>query len=127
MHRVQASQILATFQRCEFTPAREVSKFAQTMTREITSIGDTVSRLRAAFASGRSRELAWRLEQLEGLRRIVETEAAAFVEAAAADLRRPDFETMNVEVAPMLSELAGLCGAAFCRLCGHVSLHHARR
>ena len=50
-------------------------------------VHDAVARLRAAFASGRSRDLSWRLGQLAGLGKLVRCSSDAFAAAAAEDLR----------------------------------------
>ncbi|MGE3619546.1 MAG: aldehyde dehydrogenase family protein [Acidimicrobiia bacterium] len=51
-----------------------------------------VRRLRATFESGRTRDLAWRLHQLDQVGRLLRDAEEEIVEALAADLGRPRFE-----------------------------------
>ncbi len=69
---------------------------------------DTLASLRATFDSGKTRSLDWRLSQLASLRQGLLEWREMFAEAAAADMGRPAFETVNVEVAPMDGELLKL-------------------
>jgi aldehyde dehydrogenase (NAD+) len=60
----------------------------------------TVERLRRYFATGATRDAAWRIRQLEALqRRLVERERE-IVEAVKADLGRNDFDSWFGDVAP---------------------------
>jgi aldehyde dehydrogenase (NAD+) len=68
-------------------------------------IPEIVAGLRAAFASGRTRPIRWRLEQLAALARMV-TEREAEIEAAlAADLGKPALEAYTTEIAFTLAEI----------------------
>ena len=55
---------------------------------EIPDIAGIVSGVRAVFDSGRTRPMAWRHAQLDGLLRLLEKEAPRFEAALAADLGR---------------------------------------
>ncbi len=57
-----------------------------------------VARLRAGFATGRTRPLAWRLAQLESLGRLLVEREAEFVAALGHDLGKPPFETWAAEL-----------------------------
>ncbi|WP_220793102.1 aldehyde dehydrogenase family protein [Nocardioides stalactiti] len=59
-----------------------------------------MDRLRATYASGRTRGAAWRAAQLEGLIRFLEECEADIAEALASDLGRNDFESWFGDVAP---------------------------
>ena len=67
-----------------------------------------LARLRATFASGVTRPLAWRAAQLKAADQMLRDHRDAFVAAASADLGRPTFETVNVEVAPMHGDIAAI-------------------
>ncbi|MGH9274926.1 MAG: aldehyde dehydrogenase family protein [Acidimicrobiales bacterium] len=61
--------------------------------------------LRATFESGRTRSLAWRQEQLAGLRRMVEEGDAELVEALRQDLGRPAMEAFVADIGHVKGEL----------------------
>jgi aldehyde dehydrogenase (NAD+) len=61
--------------------------------------------LRATFDSGRTRPLAWRLEQLAGLRRLVGEGDAELVDALRQDLGRPAMEAFVADIGAVKSEL----------------------
>ena len=52
-----------------------------------------VARLRGTFETGRTREIAWRREQLEALRRLLREGEGRLIAAIAADFSKPAFET----------------------------------
>ena len=64
----------------------------------------TVERLRASFDAGRTRPLAWRREQLDRLRALLDDHGEAIVEALRADLRKPEFEAWAADVGSVRSE-----------------------
>ncbi len=55
-------------------------------------IAGLAQRLRATFATGRTRPETWRRQQLEGLGRMIKEGEDELLEALAADLRKPRFE-----------------------------------
>jgi aldehyde dehydrogenase (NAD+) len=61
-------------------------------TAALPDLDSTADRLRATFAGGRTRDLAWRERQLDGLLRLIEEREAELLDALAADLGRPPFE-----------------------------------
>jgi aldehyde dehydrogenase (NAD+) len=61
--------------------------------------------LRATFDSGRTRPLAWRQEQLAGLRRMMEEAAEELVEALHTDLGRPRMESYGADIGHTKIEL----------------------
>ena len=65
---------------------------------------DALSRLRATFASGKTRPLDWRLQQLAELERMLREHAADFSEALQADLHKCRFETALSELGFVESE-----------------------
>ncbi len=48
--------------------------------------------LRASFATGLTRSVAWRRQQLSGLARMLRHDAGALTDAMAADLGKPELE-----------------------------------
>ena len=56
-----------------------------------------VARLRGTFDTGRTRDIAWRREQLEALRRLLREGEGRLIAAIAADFSKPAFETQITE------------------------------
>ena len=65
----------------------------------IDDIPEVVRKLRTSFASGRSRSLAWRLRQLDGIKRFVHDRERELGDALYADLGRPAVESFTAELA----------------------------
>lgn len=65
-----------------------------------------VAGLRATFATGRTRGLAWRLAQLDGIDRMVADHEADIAAALAADLGRARVDAWLADVAPVRAEVA---------------------
>ena len=57
-----------------------------------------VARLRATFASGRTRSVGWRRAQLEELRAMLVDREADFLDALASDLAKPWTEAYATEI-----------------------------
>lgn len=55
-------------------------------------LDDAVMSARRAFSTGRTRELAWRRDQLRGIERLCTDRELQIAAALAADLRRPPFQ-----------------------------------
>lgn len=75
----------------------------------MSAISEVVQRARAAFNSGRTRPLQFRVQQLEGLRRLIREREKDLVGALAADLhkvRRPDHPSRGLR-APRKSAARG--------------------
>jgi aldehyde dehydrogenase (NAD+) len=64
-----------------------------------------VDRLRATFASGRTRDIAWRRAQLEALRRLCVEGEPQLVAALQADFGKPAFETKLAETRAVVWEI----------------------
>jgi aldehyde dehydrogenase (NAD+) len=64
--------------------------------------------LRTTFDSGRTRPLAWRQEQLAGLRRMMEEAEEELIEALQADLGRPRMEAFAADIGHTKGELRHL-------------------
>ncbi|MFF2503729.1 aldehyde dehydrogenase family protein [Streptomyces sp. NPDC058067] len=64
----------------------------------MTDIHDLVARLRATFATGRTRPLAWRREQLTRLRSLFTEHRGDIADALYADLRKPRADAFATEI-----------------------------
>ena len=64
----------------------------------------TVARLRATFASGRTRSVEWRKQQLKALGAMVSENEAAIAAALEQDLGRKPFEAWLADIAPTVGE-----------------------
>ncbi|WP_243768701.1 aldehyde dehydrogenase family protein [Leifsonia sp. TF02-11] len=69
------------------------------------AIPQTVAALRAAFDSGRTKPLRWRLAQLEGLRRMLTERAAEFEDALLEDLAKNPTESQIAELGFVVGEI----------------------
>jgi aldehyde dehydrogenase (NAD+) len=67
-------------------------------------IPDTVARLRQTFATGRTRSVEWRKQQLKAIEKMMTENEAAIIEALAADHGRGAFESWMTDVAPVAAE-----------------------
>lgn len=70
----------------------------------VDDIPPMVERLRATFDSGKTRPLAWRREQLEGLLRYGKEQSARLAEALHADLRKPTLEAYAADISQVSNE-----------------------
>ncbi|MDH6131058.1 aldehyde dehydrogenase (NAD+) [Kitasatospora sp. MAA4] len=70
-----------------------------------TPIATTVADLRATFDSGRTKPLAWRLQQLAALRSLLTEQAETFQQALHADLGKSPAEAYRTEIGFTLNEL----------------------
>ena len=66
----------------------------------------TLARLRATYDAGTTRPLAWRLEQLAGLRALLTERGQDFERALAEDLGKPALEAHTTEIAFVAAEVA---------------------
>ncbi|MCW2662864.1 MAG: hypothetical protein JWP83_4016 [Mycobacterium sp.] len=64
----------------------------------------TVARLRKTFASGRTRDIGWRRQQLLQLQKLMEENEEAISAALAADLDRNKFESFIADIATTAGE-----------------------
>ncbi|MCP9272482.1 aldehyde dehydrogenase family protein [Mycolicibacterium arenosum] len=76
---------------------------ASTDTSDIPSV---VAKLRKTFATGRTRDVAWRKRQLEALEKLVTENEGAIAEALEKDLGRKPFEAWLADIASTASEAA---------------------
>ncbi|TRW87774.1 aldehyde dehydrogenase family protein [Mycolicibacterium sp. 018/SC-01/001] len=67
-------------------------------------VAATVRRLRETFASGRTRSVEWRKQQLSALERLMTENEAAIADALAKDLDRTPFEAWLADVASTAGE-----------------------
>lgn len=67
--------------------------------------GPILDRLRTTFASGRTRDIAWRRGQLEALRRLCVEGEAEIVTALQADFGKPAFDTKLAETHALIWEI----------------------
>lgn len=71
----------------------------------MAQISDVVAGLRGAFTSGRTKPLAWRLRQLDALRRMLTENERDFEAALHADLRKNPAESQVTEIGLVLGEI----------------------
>src|SRR6201999_3480374 len=67
-------------------------------------VAGTVARLRQIFATGRTRDVEWRKQQLLQLQRLMEENEAAIAAALAEDLDRGPFEAFIADIATTAGE-----------------------
>jgi aldehyde dehydrogenase (NAD+) len=67
-------------------------------------IPQTVARLRATFATGRTRSVEWRKQQLKAMQRLVEENETAIAAALEQDLGRKPFEAWLADIASVVGE-----------------------
>lgn len=98
------------------TPANGPMPVPVTTPASIADAGvqDRVAGLRATFAQGTTRPLAWRRRQLQALRRMLVEREAEFTAALASDLGKPALESFVTEIGFTLGEV------------GHALKHLAR-
>jgi aldehyde dehydrogenase (NAD+) len=77
-----------------------------TLSTGTTGVSETMTHLRKTFASGRTRDLQWRLDQLEGIERFCEEQEDAIAEAIGADLGRNAFDSWFGEIVGTKAEAA---------------------
>ena len=64
-----------------------------------------VGQLRKAFATGRTRSIEWRREQLRAMRRMLEEREPELIEALAGDLAKPPTEAYATEIGFTIAEI----------------------
>jgi aldehyde dehydrogenase (NAD+) len=77
-----------------------------TLTTELTTISDTMARLRRTFASGRTRDRRWRLDQLVAIERFCDERETEIAEAIGRDLGRNAFDSWFGEIVGTKAEVA---------------------
>lgn len=73
---------------------------------EAVDVATTVARLRKTFATGRTRDVAWRKRQLEGLVKLMTDNEPAIAAALEKDLGRKPFEAWLADIASTVGEAA---------------------
>ena len=74
----------------------------------LPDVSGVVARVRAAYESGRTRPIEWRLEQLDGLARMLKREEERFSAALAADLGKPTIEGYAADIKATINEIADI-------------------
>ncbi len=72
------------------------------------AVPDVVARLRDAYDTGRTRPLAWRQEQLRGVRRLLVEQRSALQRALATDLGKSPVEAQVTELSLIVGEIDDL-------------------
>ena len=75
-----------------------------TATATTPDIPDIVRRLRETFATGRTRSVEWRKQQLQALERLMTENEGAIAEALEKDLGRSPFEAWLADIASTAGE-----------------------
>jgi aldehyde dehydrogenase (NAD+) len=89
------------------TEATEIkAPAANTASTSGTDVAKTVARLRQTFATGKTRNLEWRKEQLGALKRLLVENEAKIADALEKDLGRSPFEAWLADVANTAGEAA---------------------
>ena len=70
-------------------------------------IPETVARLRKTFATGRTRSVEWRKQQLKAIEKMMTENEAAIAVALEQDLGRKPFEAWLADIAPTAGEAEG--------------------
>jgi aldehyde dehydrogenase (NAD+) len=86
------------------TPSPSAPVAPDIPTTRHASPADEVRRLRATFRTGRTKPLAWRLDQLARIERMLTEGEPAIAAALAADLGRPANDSFLGDIAPTLAE-----------------------
>lgn len=72
------------------------------------TIGNLLLEQREFFASGQTKKIAFRIAQLQRLKRAIADNEAAIIEALKADLHKPELETYGTEIrVPVIREIEG--------------------
>ena len=64
-----------------------------------------VEKLKATFATGKTKPLEWRIAQLKALQKMITENESLFAEALAKDLGRSLFEAVGLELIPTAMEI----------------------
>jgi aldehyde dehydrogenase (NAD+) len=73
-----------------------------------TSLATLVDQVRATFRTGRTTPLAWRRQQLEQMKKMLEDNEERFIEALRVDLGKPTVEGFVTDIAFVLSEIESM-------------------
>ncbi len=87
----------------------EIKPIDRTERNEISAqIGKVVSSVRDVYQSGRTTPMEWRLEQLDGLVRMLNDNTAQFEQALADDLGKPGIEGFAADIRSTANEISYL-------------------
>ncbi|XP_059682063.1 aldehyde dehydrogenase family 3 member B1-like [Gavia stellata] len=89
----------------QLSPEDRDSCVSQPTRWDFTPWSRLVSRLRAAWLSGKTRPMEYRMAQLEALGRFLDEKKQDMLEATALDMRKPPFEVELSEISVCRSEL----------------------
>ena len=84
-------------------------------------IPETVARLRATFASGRTRSIEWRRQQLQAIARMMTENEEAVAAALEQDLGRGQFESWLADIASTVGEAKDAAKAQLPQTLDHLS------
>jgi len=70
-------------------------------------MSNIVSSVRAAFTTGKTRPIDWRIQQLQALIRMYDENESLFCDALAKDLRKPKQEAVSLEVEYLRNDVRG--------------------
>ena len=73
----------------------------------MSSYSDVVSKVRRAFASGKSKPVEWRIQQLKNLYKMYDENVEIFTEALHKDLRKPKWESVAAEIENNKNDILG--------------------
>lgn len=76
----------------------------------MTQYSGIVSSVRVAFATGRTKNVNFRLEQLKNLKRMYEENTNKFLEALHKDLRKSKQESISTEIELLINDLRNVIG-----------------
>jgi aldehyde dehydrogenase (NAD+) len=74
----------------------------------VATVPELADRLRAAFATGLTRPVGWRRQQLSSLARMLRQDAGALTDAMASDLGKPELESWLTDVAAVRRDIEGI-------------------
>jgi len=73
----------------------------------MSKYSEIISRSRRSFASGKTKSIEFRKQQLKALYRFLEENESLIVSALNEDLRKPSFETRMAEVDFVMNDIRG--------------------
>ncbi|PRZ16696.1 aldehyde dehydrogenase family protein [Nesterenkonia sandarakina] len=88
-----------------YTPAEVEGTAAKQLSTPLAAVDSCVTGTRAAFATGRTRSMQWRRDQLRGILRLLQERAPEIHAAMAADLGKNDVDSHLTEVLSVKSEV----------------------
>jgi len=74
----------------------------------MTNYHQLVENVKAAFQSGRTRSVEWRIQQLESIKRMLEENEDQFLAALKSDLNKPVQEALMSEIDMLKNEIIGI-------------------